>query len=50
MTNEYLMIMWNTFQHYETKGPIEVDATVAKSNYDIIKILKLPRLSHNSEM
>lgn len=49
-TNEYLIIMWSTFLHYEIKGPIEVGAKITKLIEDILKMLKRPKPSLNDEM
>ncbi|CAK8574089.1 unnamed protein product [Lathyrus sativus] len=41
-TNEDLKVMWSTFFYYSTKGSIEVDATIARSTEDILKMLQCP--------
>lgn len=42
--------MRNTFHRYATKDPIEVDATLAKLNNNILKIMKLFKLFVGDEM
>lgn len=39
--DEDLTFMWNTFQYYETKCLVELDAKIAISIEDILKLLKL---------
>lgn len=39
-TNEDLKIIWIIFYDYSTKSPIEVDATIARSTKDIIRMLQ----------
>lgn len=39
-TDEDLQIMWNTFYHYASKGPIEVDAKIERSVSNIIDMLQ----------
>lgn len=45
--DEDLRLMWNTFHRYETKDPIKVNATIASSTNDILKMLKLLKSSTN---
>lgn len=49
-TNEDLTVMWSTFHRYETKGLIKVDAKIARSTGDILKIFKCPQPSLDDEM
>lgn len=39
---EVLKVVWRTYNHRLTKGPIEFDATIFRSVDDIIKMLKRP--------
>lgn len=40
--NANLRVMWNTFNPYETKYPIELDPTIARSIKYILRMLKCP--------
>lgn len=44
-TNDDLKVMWNIFYRYSTKSPIEVNASIARSTGDILKILQCPKPS-----
>ena len=39
-----LEVMWDTFQQYSTKGPIEMDVTLCRSVGNVIKMLCHPQL------
>lgn len=44
-TNGDLKVMWSTFYRYSIKGSIEMDATIQRSDKDIIKMLQRPEPS-----
>lgn len=39
-TDDNLKVIWSIFYRYLIKGPIEVDATIARSTEDILKMLQ----------
>lgn len=44
-----LTIIYSTFHYYETKSPIEVDATFTRSTDNILKSLKHPQPSFDEK-